>query len=249
MKTVISVLLLLAFNALAQRPAADKIETSKGPLTLQPLNHATLALTWQGKTIYVDPTGGSKMFEGLAAPDLILITDIHGDHFSPETLQAIHSGQSTLVVPQAVAEKLPEGLKRKAVVLANGQTKSEMNISITAIPMYNLPQSADAKHTKGRGNGYVLTFGNKRVYISGDTAGIPEMRSLKNIDVAFVCMNLPYTMDVDEAADAVLDFKPKIVYPYHYRGQNGLSDTGKFKKLVNAGNKNIEVRLRDWYTR
>ena len=113
--------------------------------------------------------------------------------------------------------------------------------------MYNLPESPTAMHTKGRGNGYVLGIGGKNIYLSGDTQGIPEMRSLKNIDVAFVCMNLPYTMDVKEAADAVLAFSPKIVYPYHYRGQNGLSDINAFKNLVDAGNKNIEVRLRNWY--
>ncbi len=250
MKTAISILLLLIFGAtFAQRPAADKIETSKGPLTIQPLNHATLALSWQGKTIYVDPTGGAKMFEGMAAPDLILITDIHGDHLNPETLQAIDASKAKLIVPQAVAEKLPENVKNKAVVLNNGQATSQMNISVAAVPMYNLPESADSRHTKGRGNGYVLTFGNKKVYISGDTSGIPEMRTLKDIDVAFVCMNLPYTMDINEAAEAVLDFKPKVVYPYHYRGQGGLSDTEAFKKLVNDKNTNIEVRLRDWYTK
>jgi L-ascorbate metabolism protein UlaG (beta-lactamase superfamily) len=248
MKTVISILLLLVFGVtMAQRPAADKIETSKGALTIQPLNHATLALSWQGKTIYVDPTGGSKMFEGIAAPDLVLITDIHGDHFNTETLEALDLGKAKLIVPQAVADKLPAQLKSKAVVLSNGKNIEQMGIHIEAIPMYNLPESPDAKHTKGRGNGYVVTFGNKRVYISGDTAGIKEMRALKNIDVAFVCMNLPYTMDVDEAAEAVLDFKPKVVYPYHYRGQNGLSDTEKFRKLVSDKNKSIDVRLRDWY--
>jgi L-ascorbate metabolism protein UlaG (beta-lactamase superfamily) len=240
-------IILTSGVALAQRPAADKIETSKGPLSIQPLNHATLALTWQGKTIYTDPNGGAKTFEGVAAPDLILITDIHGDHFNPETLQAIDAGKATIIVPQAVADKLPEGLKSKAVVLNNGQTKSIMNISIMAVPMYNLPESSDSRHTKGRGNGYVLTFGNKRVYLSGDTSGIPEMRALKDIDVAFICMNLPYTMDINEASQAVLDFKPKVVYPYHYRGQNGLSDVEGFKKLVNDKNKNIEVRLRNWY--
>lgn len=113
--------------------------------------------------------------------------------------------------------------------------------------MYNLPVTADSRHPQGRGNGYVLSFGNKNIYLSGDTSGIPEMRTLKNIDVAFVCMNLPYTMDVDEAAEAVLDFKPKVVYPYHYRGQNGLSDVTRFKQLVNGKDKKIEVRLRDWY--
>jgi L-ascorbate metabolism protein UlaG (beta-lactamase superfamily) len=102
-------------------------------------------------------------------------------------------------------------------------------------------------HTKGRGNGYVLGIGGKNIYISGDTQGIPEMRALKNIDVAFICMNLPYTMDVKEAADAVLAFKPKIVYPFHYRGTSGLSDVNGFKSLVDAGNEGIEVRIRNWY--
>jgi L-ascorbate metabolism protein UlaG (beta-lactamase superfamily) len=109
--------------------------------------------------------------------------------------------------------------------------------------MYNLPEAPDAFHTKGRGNGYVLTIGGKNIYISGDTEDIPEMRSLTNIDIAFVCMNLPYTMDPTQAAQGVLAFKPKIVYPYHYRGQ----DVNTFKTLVNEGNKNIEVRLREWY--
>jgi L-ascorbate metabolism protein UlaG (beta-lactamase superfamily) len=246
--TAASLVLFLTLTvAIAQRPAADKMETSKGPLTIQPLNHATLALTWQGKTIYTDPNGGAKTFEGVAAPDMIVITDIHGDHFNPETLGAINTTKATLVVPQAVADKLPEPLKSKAIILANAETKSHMDISITAVPMYNLPESADSRHPKGRGNGYVLTFGNKKVYLSGDTQGIPEMRALKNIDVAFVCMNLPYTMNIEEAAEAVLAFKPKVVYPYHYRGQNGLSDTEAFKKLVTDKDKNIDVRLRNWY--
>ena len=249
MKTagIVSLMLLTFAMATGQRPSPDKIETSKGPLTIQPLNHATMALTWQGKIVYTDPNGGAKTFEGVAAPDLVVITDIHGDHFNPETLQAIDLSKATLIVPQAVADKLPEALKAKAVVLANGETKSQKDISITGVPMYNLPESADSRHPKGRGNGYVLTFGNKKVYLSGDTQGVPEMRALKNIDVAFVCMNLPYTMDINEAAEAVLAFKPKVIYPYHYRGQNGLSDTEAFKQMVNDKDKNIEVRLRNWY--
>jgi L-ascorbate metabolism protein UlaG (beta-lactamase superfamily) len=113
--------------------------------------------------------------------------------------------------------------------------------------MYNLPEAPDSRHTKGRGNGYILNLGGKMVYISGDTEDIPEMRALKNIDVAFVCMNQPYTMDINQAANAVLAFKPKIVYPFHYRGQNGLSDVEGFKKLVDAGKAPIEVRLKNWY--
>ncbi len=246
-------LLTLLFTCLvavsyAQLPAADDIKTSKGPLKIQPLNHATLALSWNGKTIYADPYQGTKTFQGIATPDLILITDIHGDHFDPATLDALDLSHAILVAPQAVVEKMSDALKSKTVVLNNGQTISKLDISITAMPMYNLPETADAKHTKGRGNGYVLKMGGKTIYISGDTAGVPEMRALKNIDLAFVCMNLPYTMDVPEAASAVLDFKPKIVYPYHYRGAGGLSDTENFKKLVNTSNASIDVRLRNWYT-
>jgi len=248
MKSIITFLLTIMVSLImAQRPSPDVIETSKGALTIQPLNHATLVFIFNGKTIYNDPQGGAKMFEGIAAPDLILITDIHGDHFNLETLKAIDLSHAKLVVPQAVAEKLPEDLRAKAVVVNNGQSITQFDIGILGIPMYNLPESTDAKHTKGRGNGYVLTFGNKKIYISGDTAGVPEMKSLKDIDVAFVCMNLPYTMDINEASEAVLAFQPKIAYPYHYRGQGGLADTEAFKKLVNAKNPKIEVRLRNWY--
>jgi L-ascorbate metabolism protein UlaG (beta-lactamase superfamily) len=248
MKTALfTFFVIVSWQSLAQRPEADEIQTSSGTLSIQPLLHATMAMTWNGKTIYADPHGGAKVFEGIAAPDLILITDIHGDHFNPETLQALNTANAILVVPQAVADKLTDALKSKATILSNGQTITKLGISITAVPMYNLPESPEARHTKGRGNGYVLAFGNKTLYLSGDTAGIDEMRALKNIDIAFVCMNLPYTMDINEAADAVLAFRPKIVYPYHYRGQNGLSDTEAFKKLVNTSDKNIEVRLRNWY--
>jgi L-ascorbate metabolism protein UlaG (beta-lactamase superfamily) len=203
-----------------------------------------LVISYQHKNIYVDPTGGADAFKGIAAPDMIIITDIHGDHFDPKTIDAINTTHAVLLVPQAVADKLPATTdKTKLVILKNGETTDQLNISVKAIPMYNLPESPTAFHTKGRGNGYVLTIGGKKVYISGDTADIPEMRSLKNIDIAFICMNLPYTMNVVTAAKGVLTFKPKVVYPYHYRGQ----DINQFKSLVNAGDKNIDVRLRDWY--
>ena len=228
----------------AQLIQPDHEKVKGGDLTIQPVNHATMVLGYNTKTIYVDPTGGAEAFKGLAAPNLILITDIHGDHMDTATLKAISTASVTLVVPQAVADKLPATIsKEKLVIMKNGDKTVQMNISITAVPMYNLPETADAFHTKGRGNGYVLAIGGKNIYISGDTEDIPEMRALKNIDIAFVCMNLPYTMDVNQAAQGVLAFKPKVVYPYHYRGQ----DVNTFKTLVNAGNKNIEVRLRNWY--
>jgi L-ascorbate metabolism protein UlaG (beta-lactamase superfamily) len=241
-----SLAVTLCLSGLAQLSPSDNVETKDGPLTIQPIQHASLIFTIKGLTIYIDPSGADH-YKGTKPPDLILITDIHGDHFDLKTIDAVKQGTTTLVVPQVVADKLPEADKVNMIVLKNGDQKNVSGISILAIPMYNLPESATAMHTKGRGNGYVLGIGGKNIYISGDTQGIPEMRSLKNIDVAFICMNLPYTMDVKEAADAVLAFKPKIVYPYHYRGQNGLSDVNAFKTLVEAGDKHIDVRLRNWY--
>ena len=238
---LLSLTLVLAH---AQMPAPDKVEVKGGELTIQPITHATLVLSYKNKNFYIDPTGGAAAFTGLASPDVIIITDIHGDHFDVKTIEAINKNNTVLVAPQAVADKLPATFdKQKLVVLKNGDETKQSGITIAAMPMYNLPEAADAMHTKGRGNGYVLTIGDKRIYISGDTEDIPEMRSLKNIDIAFVCMNLPYTMDVNQAAQGVLAFNPKIVYPYHYRGQ----DVNTFKTLVNTGNKNIDVRLRAWY--
>lgn len=243
--------LILAFlstcRAFTQHPPADEIKTPNGLLSIQPIFHGALVLTWDKKTIYVDPYGGANAYKGLTAPNLILITDIHQDHLDTATLFAIETSKAKFIVPQAVADKIPAKFKDKIIILGNGLNIKEQGISIAAIPMYNLPEAPDSKHIKGRGNGYILNLGGKVIYISGDTEDIPEMRSLKNINIAFVCMNLPYTMDINRAASAVLEFKPSIVYPYHYPGKDGMSDTDGFKKLVNAGNKGIEVRLRNWY--
>jgi L-ascorbate metabolism protein UlaG (beta-lactamase superfamily) len=241
-------LLLFLFASIifaqAQLSQPDHEKINGGELTIQPVQHASLVLSYHNKNLYIDPAGGAGLFKGLPAPDMIIITDIHGDHFDTATLNAINTNNAVLVVPQAVADKLPATIdKQKVMILKNGDKTNVQDIAITAIPMYNLPESPDAFHTKGRGNGYVLTIGGKNIYISGDTEDIPEMRALKNIDIAFVCMNLPYTMPPDQAAQGVLAFKPTIVYPYHYRGQ----DVNTFKSLVNAGDKNIEVRLRNWY--
>lgn len=233
--------------ALAQgAPASDKIATAKGDLVIHPILHATFVLQWDKKTIYVDPTGEAAAFKDFAKADLILITDIHGDHLQPKTVAAVKGEKAMIVAPQACVEKLGDAERAGATTLANGAKAKCGEIEIEAIPMYNLTPERKNNHTKGRGNGYVVTLGGKRVYISGDTEDIPEMRALKEIDAAFVCMNLPYTMDVDHAADAVLAFKPKVIYPYHYRGKDGMSDVEKFKSLV-AKDKGIDVRLLRWY--
>lgn len=237
-------------QSIAQKDG-DVFKTNNGDITIYPILHGTLAIQWQDKTIYFDPYGGAEVFTGLPDPDLVLITDIHGDHHNQETLDALNLVNSTLVVPQAVKDKFPENYSDKVnaiVTIGNGADIKVSGINIEALPMYNMPPDEDSRHTKGRGNGYVLTIADKRIYISGDTEDIPEMRSLKNIDIAFVCMNMPYTMDVEQASSAVLEFQPKVVYPYHYRGGGGkFSNVEKFKELVNKGKGSIEVRLKNWY--
>ena len=154
---------------------------------------------------------------------------------------------TTIFAPQAVIDALKTDLKNRVTPIANDETKSWDGYELTAIPMYNLREEAKQFHTKGRGNGYVIEKDDMRVYFSGDTEDIPEMRNLKDIDKAFVCMNLPYTMTVERAADGVIAFAPKQVYPYHFRGQDGLSDTDKFKSLVDAADIDTEVIMLDWY--
>lgn len=237
--------LLLIAGAKAQ---TDTISTKKGDLLIHPVLHGTLVLEYRGNTIYVDPYGGAEGFAGLPDANLILITDIHGDHCDSASLAVVKKENSHMIVPAAVAEKL-KGSFGKPEILANGKKTTWEGITIEALPMYNLPEAADSRHTKGRGNGYLLTIGSKRVYISGDTEDIPEMRALKDIDIAFICMNLPYTMSVDQAADAVNEFKPAIVYPYHFRGKDGLSDIDHFRELIEEEfeTEGVEVRLRRWY--
>ncbi|MBX4192028.1 MBL fold metallo-hydrolase [Candidatus Parcubacteria bacterium] len=216
-------------------------------ITITPIAHASLALQWGNTVVVADPVGDTELYSAFTEPNIIFVTHEHADHFSTSTLEALMGSSTTLVVPQSVADKLPANLKTNLVVMKNGDTKEIGGVSITAVPAYNLHQEALQFHPKGRDNGYVLEAQGERVYIAGDTEGTTEMRALKNIDIAFVPMNLPYTMSVNDAADAVLAFKPKHVYPYHYRGPEGLSDTEKFKKLVQAGDSSIEVILQDWY--
>lgn len=244
---VFSGLLLLAVSSHAQLPQADVIKTPAGDIVIQPIFHGAIVLRWKEKTIYIDPYNGKHAYQGLPAPDWIAITHIHQDHMDTATLNALNTSKAKLIVPQAVADRLPAKWKNKLVILSNDKTFTADGVSITAVPMYDLPQDANSRHIKGMGNGYVFTMGGKRIYVSGDTDDIPEMRSLKNIDVAFVCMNQPFTMTIQQAASAVLEFKPAILYPYHYRDMNGFSDVQAFKKIVDKSNGSIDVRIRNWY--
>ncbi|AVR45901.1 MBL fold metallo-hydrolase [Christiangramia fulva] len=234
-------------NDVAENASVQEMPQDSTEIEITPISHATGVFDWGDTVFYTDPVGGAEAFSDQKKPDFVLITDIHPDHMDAETLKALNLGDTKIIVPQAVKEKLPEELQTNLIVMNNGDTKEIMDFKIKAVPMYNLPESKDAFHPKGRGNGYVLEKNGKRLYISGDTEDTPEMRNLENIDVALVSMNLPYTMPVKQAAEGVLAFKPKKVIPYHYRGKDGFANIEKFKELVNEGDKNIEVELMDWY--
>ena len=233
------------YRALSLEPThsltGDHLATSDGDVTIHPINHATLVLGWKGKLIYVDPVGGSGRFAGIGKADLILVTHDHGDHFDAATINSVRGTNTVLIVTAVTKVQLPIALRTNAMtqVMTNGASVSWLGLTVEAIPAYNL---TSAYHPKGTGNGYVITLGGRRIYCSGDTEDIPEMRALQNIDVAFVCMNLPFTMPVNKAANIVRGFRPKIVYPYHFSDSN----TQQFKNLVGT-DLNIEVRIRKWY--
>ena len=235
-----SLSLIVAFCLSLSCFAAEKFKTEKGPLVITPINHATLVIEWGGKTIYVDPVGQVAWYKAFPKPDLVLLTHIHGDHYREAILKAVAGPKTQLVAPPALASVLEKELKAKTITIANGTSTDKVGFKLEAVASYNTTPPRKRFHPKGQGNGYVLNLGGKRVYLSGDTEGTPEMAALKDIDVAFLCMNLPYTMDVAAAAKAVKGFRPKVVYPYHSRGQ----DTAKFKALVGDA---AEVRLLNWY--
>ena len=221
---------------------SDSIPAEGGEIRITPITHASVQVEFGGKVIYVDPSQGE--YTGKPKADLILVTDIHGDHLNAEIIGQLRKEGAPIVAPAAVAEQLTDKAQ-DVTVIANGETKTVAGISIEAVPMYNLergPEPGQLFHTKGRGNGYILTLGGKRVYFSGDTECVPEIRALQNIDVAFMTMNVPYTMPPSEAAVCVKAFAPKIVYPYHFRG----SDLNEFASAL-KDQPNIEVRIRKWY--
>ncbi len=235
--TFASVILLLLLAVVGF--AADTEKTAAGDLVITPIHHGSLMLTFGGKVIHIDPWSEGD-YSSMPRADYILITDIHPDHMDKTLVEKLKKDSTVILAPAAVQKTITE-----AEVIHNGEKKKLGEIEVEAVPMYNIkrgPQPGALYHTKARGNGYVLTLGGKRVYISGDTEAVPEMKALKNIDIAFVCMNLPYTMPPEEAAEGVKAFRPKFVYPYHYRN----SDLSVFVNGL-KGEKGIEVRLRSWY--
>ncbi|KKB08283.1 hypothetical protein VE26_13210 [Devosia chinhatensis] len=217
----------------------DTIPTSAGDLVIHPVDHASLVLEWGDKVIYVDPVGGAELYAGLPAPTAILITHGHGDHFDLPTLEAI-GADLPFLTNQEVFDQLPEALKANASAVANGEDAVLIDIPVRAIAAHNTTPDRMQYHPEGVGNGYILTFGDTQVYVAGDTEPTEDMLALTDIDVAFLPMNLPYTMTPEQAAEAINTFKPAIVYPYHY----GDSDLSVLDAAIEDG---VELRLRNWY--
>lgn len=218
----------------------DIIQTSQGDLKITFIGHGTVMFTFEGKIIHVDPVGRYADYSQLPKADLILITHEHGDHLDAKVIKIISSEKTDLVLTEKCVEKakIEDG-----IIMKNGDIKTVQNLKIEAIPAYNIKHMrspGNPYHPKGVGNGYIITFGDKRVYVAADTENTPEMKALKNIDIAFLPMNLPYTMTPEMVADAAKAFMPKILYPYHY----GNTDTSKIVELLKDV-EGIEVRIRD----
>jgi len=228
---------LLVVHAGAEGFEADIIRTSAGELKITFIGHGTLMFTYGGKTIHVDPVSKEADYTKLPKADLILLTHHHGDHLDLKALEALRTEKTEFVMTEICTQQVKGGR-----VMKNGDVKVIGGLKIEAVPAYNLVHMrSEGKpfHPKGEGNGYVITFGDKRVYVAGDTENTPEMKKLEQIDVAFLPMNLPYTMTPEMVADAAKAFRPKILYPYHY----GETDASKLVELLKDAN-DIEVRIR-----
>ena len=215
----------------------DVFQTSAGELKITFVGHASVFFTFGGKVIHVDPYSSVGDYTQLPKADVILITHEHGDHFDLKALNAVRTPETIVVLTRVCAKELQDG-----IILDNGDTTILGGVRIDAIPAYNIVNkrnTGEPYHPKDVGNGYILTFGDKKVYIAGDTENIPEMKALKGIDVAFLPMSMPNTMTPEMVADAAKAFKPKILYSYHLRG----TDISKLVDLLKDV-KEVEVRIR-----
>jgi L-ascorbate metabolism protein UlaG (beta-lactamase superfamily) len=215
----------------------DIVSTSKGDLQITFIGHGTLMFQFDSKVIHVDPVGRYADYAKLPKADLILVTHEHGDHLDKAAIGKVATAETAIVLTEICREKFGKG-----EVMKNGDAREVQGLSVQAVPAYNVVHMRSPGmpyHPKGDGNGYVITFGDKRVYVAGDTENIPEMAELKDIDIAFLPMNLPYTMTPEMAAEAAQVIRPKILYPYHF----GNPDTSKLAGLL-KDIEGIEVRIR-----
>jgi L-ascorbate metabolism protein UlaG (beta-lactamase superfamily) len=220
-----------------ERFERDVIPTSAGDLEITFLGHGTLMMAFEGKIVHVDPFSAVADYSKLPKADLVLITHEHGDHLDPKALASVRTEGTDVVLTEICATQVKGG-----IVMRNGDVRTVRGVTIEAVPAYNVVHKRDSGqpfHPPGVGNGYIVTFGDKRVYVAGDTENIPEMKELRDIDCAFLPMNLPYTMTPEMVADAAKAIQPKILYPYHF----GNTDTSQLVDLM-KGEEGIEVRIR-----
>ncbi|WP_417722176.1 MBL fold metallo-hydrolase [Salipiger sp.] len=238
-----SAITVLPFAAHAEAHTSDTFHD--GAITVHPVHHASFVMETPAGVIYVDPVGEAAEYADLPPPDLILVTHEHGDHYNAETLAALIGDGTVLLTNPAVNAMLPAEMKDGAKMLDNGASTDWEGVNIEAIPAHNTTEERMNFHPVGRDNGYVLSFDGFRVYISGDTEPTHEMLALENIDLCFLCMNLPFTMTAEQAAAAVQEFKPTFVYPYHYRGRDdGTQDPEAFAEMVGDAS---SVKMAGWY--
>ncbi len=235
---VISMILVLAGVMSAQETfQKDIIATTEGRVEITFIGHGTLMFKFKGVIIHVDPVSREADYTKLPKADIILVTHEHGDHLDPEVIKILRKDNTKIMVSESCAERV-----KNCIVMKNGDIQFADWLKIKAVPAYNIVHkrsNGSPYHPKGRGNGYVVTFGNKRVYIAGDTENTPEMKELKSIDIAFLPMNVPYTMSPEMVADAARAFRPGILYPYHY----GSTNPEELLDLL-KDEKGIEVRIR-----
>ena len=221
-----------AADAQQRKFAEDIFPAQGGDIRIALIGHGTLVITYANKVIHIDPVSMYADYTELPKADLILVTHEHGDHLDSKAIQAVTTTRTELITNQASAKNLSN-----ASVMKNGETRTVDGITIEAVPAYNPDKQF---HPKGNGNGYVLTLGDKRVFVAGDTEDVPEIKALKNIDVAFLPMNLPFTMTPQQVADTAKAMRPKVLYPYHF----GETDTNELVRLM-EGEKDIEIRIRE----
>jgi len=218
-------------------PVVDQITTSEGIVNMHFIGHGSLMFEINGFVIHIDPVRSYGNYDNLPKADLILVTHEHGDHLDLKLIEDLRK-PGTIMYTNAISASKVSWAK----IMKAGDTQEINKITIEAVPAYNIVNQRSPGqpfHPKGNGLGYILTIGGKRFYVAGDTENTPEMKALKNIDVAFLPMNLPYTMTPEMVADAAKAFKPKILYPYHF----GDTKTDEIIKLLKGTD--IIVRIRN----
>jgi L-ascorbate metabolism protein UlaG (beta-lactamase superfamily) len=239
---VLTMLAAATGNVLASRPPDNLPEITA-------ISHASAVVEWDEATVFVDPVGAQSQYAPYGTPDIVVLTHVHPDHLSVDTMIGMLARDTVVLAPQSVIDVLPLMIANNTIrPFEAGTTQSVLGITFTAVPAYNIRPEAQQYHPRSRGDiGVVMDVDGTRVYFSGDTEGTPEMLALENIDTAVVAMNLPFTMGVEAAAEAVATFSPRVVIPYHYRSSEGFSDLDEFERILADLNPGVRVERKDWY--